>query len=260
MSAPPVREVNPFGAAPSRRGAVASREAQPAPTAPRSPDPVVRGGAPLVIRGLTGFEEELIEAAGPNANTAVLCDELLARCLVAPGADPGEARQTVRRMLVAERDRALVELRVRSLGPEVSSVAICPSCGRSNEINFSLTALALDFPVPEGTVSLTLQDGVAAELRLPNAGDQEELLEQGDLSVAERRTWLLARTLLRHGERLAPFDLSYARSLPLIARRQMEAALDAALPDLDFRMATTCAFCAADFAAPFDIPAFFLGS
>ena len=248
MSAPPVREVNPFGAAPSRRGAVASREAQPAPTAPRSPDPVVRGGAPLVIRGLTGFEEELIEAAGPNANTAVLADEILARCLVAPGADPGEARRTVRRMLVAERDRALVELRVRSLGPEVNSVAICPSCGRSNEINFSLTALALDFPTPERTVSLTLQDGLTAELRLPNAQN------------ATVRRDLQARTLLRHGERLAPFDLSYARSLPLIARRQMEAALDAALPDLDFRMATTCAFCAADFAAPFDIPAFFLGS
>lgn len=255
MSAPPVREVNPFGAAPSRRAAPPPREAPSAPSAPNA----ARGPSP-VIRGLTGFEEELIEAEGRRVNAAVLCDELLARCMVAPGADPGEARQRVRRMLVAERDRALVELRVRSLGPDVRSVALCPSCGRSNEINFSLTALALDFAVPEGTVSLTLQDGVAAELRLPNAGDQEELLEEGELTAAERRTWLLARTLLKHGDREGPFDMSYARSLPLIARRQMEAALDAALPDLDFRMATTCAFCAADFAAPFDIPAFFLGS
>lgn len=252
MSAAPSREVNPFGASTARR----APRREGAPEVAGAPAP----RAPLAIRGLTGFEEELIEAHAGDANTAVLCDEVLARCMVPPGADPGPARERVRNLLVAERDRALIELRVRSLGPQVVSLASCPSCGRANEVRFSLNDLPLDFPVPASPVTLTLDDGTPVELRLPTAGDQEALLDSGVESASERRSWLLAATLVRYGSHTGPMDLAFARALPLAARRRLEAALEAALPDLDFRMSTTCAFCGVEFAAPFDIPAFFLGS
>lgn len=251
MGAAQPREVNPFGPA--------SKRARPPAEQPPAPVPPKRSLA-LPVRGLTGFEEEFIEAHAAEANTATLCNEVLARCLVPPGQDPGEARQRVRGLIVAERDRALVELRKRSLGPTVQSVASCPSCSKVNEVKFSLDDLPLDFVAPTGNLILTLDDGTPVELRLPTAGDQEELLDAGLTSAAERRTWLLATTLVRYGEARGPFDLNAARGLPLAARRQMEAAVDAALPDLDFRMSTACAFCGAEFAAPFDIPAFFLGS
>ena len=252
MSSEPVRESNPFGPAAARRPAAPRREVVSAPPAPRR--------APIVVRALTGYEEELIEEHGRDANTAALCNEILARCMVAPGADASAARTRVRQLLVAERDRALVDLRVRSLGPTVSSVATCPSCGRSNEVSFSLQDLPMDFAVPAVPVAVQLDDGGSAELRLPTAGDQEDLLGEGIEGASERRSWLLGRILVRYAGAEGPFDMDFARALPLVARRQLEAAVEAALPDLDFRMSTTCAHCGTGFAAPFDIPAFFLGS
>ncbi|MGH2838559.1 MAG: hypothetical protein ACRDJY_09475, partial [Thermoleophilaceae bacterium] len=41
--------------------------------------------ARLALRGLTGWEEEYLEREGSEPNTARLCNEILARCLVAPG-------------------------------------------------------------------------------------------------------------------------------------------------------------------------------
>ena len=50
----------------------------------------------LALRPMTGYEEELVEERRDEANTAVLCNELLARCLVPPGADATAARARVR--------------------------------------------------------------------------------------------------------------------------------------------------------------------
>src|SRR5205823_4715350 len=77
-------------------------------------------GARLRLRPLSGWEEEYVERHQEEPNTARLCNEVLARCLVEPGQDPGEALDVVRNLLVAERDRELVELRRLSLGSEIA--------------------------------------------------------------------------------------------------------------------------------------------
>lgn len=209
----------------------------------------------LRLRELTGWEEEYVERHQAEANTARLCNEILARCLVAPGEDLTEARETVRGLLVAERDRELVALRRLSLGPEVGARVTCPTCGEVSDVEFSLDELPLEFDPPPR--ELEVGDAL---LRLPTAGDQEDLLDVGIDGEAERRTWLLARCLLRHGDRTGGFDPDVVRRLPVRERTALEAAIEERLPALDLEMAVDCSHCGARVVAPFDVPVFFFSS
>jgi hypothetical protein len=214
----------------------------------------------LRLRPLTGWEEEYIERHQAEPNTARLCNEILARCLVEPGVDPGGERQTVRDLLVAERDRELVALRRMSLGPDVSARIPCPACGELSEADFSLDVLPLEFEPPPRELSVQLPDVGEALLRLPTAGDQEDLLDVGLESEAEQRSWLLARCLERYGDRRDGLDLDFARGLPTSTRAALESAIEDRLPDLDLEMAVECSHCGTPIVAPFDVPVFFFSS
>ena len=225
------------------------------------------GGTPdrapedLPLRALTGYDEELIARRQAERNMARLCNEVLARCLVAPGAEPSdEDLARVRRLLVAERDRALVQLRRLSLGPEVKAELACSQCGAPNELDFSLDALDLGFRVPRSPILCELGGGSSAELALPTAGDQEELVDAALDTAAERRTWLLGRLLRRHGSRTEALDLDFARGLALAERLTLEQALVAALPDFDLQMSVSCSVCQASMLLPFDVQVFFCTS
>lgn len=223
---------------------------------------VAAGPAParLRLRGLSGWEEEHVERHQADPNTARLCNEILARCLVAPGEDPGPGRQTVRDLLVAERDRELVALRRLSLGPEISAQVPCPACGETSEADFSLDVLPLDFEVPPRQLSVELPDVGEVLLRLPTAGDQEDLLDAALESEAEQRSWLLGRCLQRYGDRREEFDLEFARGLPVRTRKALESAIEERLPDLDLQMAVECSHCGEPIVAPFDVHVFFFSS
>lgn len=244
----PTREriQSPFGAPePSRDAPAAQRAAEP---------------ARLELRSLTGWEEEYLERHAAEPNTARLCNEILARCLVAPAADASAARATVRALLVAERDRELVTLRRLSLGPDVSARVSCPACGEESEAEFSLDALPLDFELPQGPLRVEIEGAGEVLLRLPTAGDQEDLADTGLDGDAERRSWLIARCLERYGERDGGFDLDFARGLPVAVRTALEVAIERRLPDLDLQMAVECSHCGAAIVAPFDVPVFFFSS
>jgi len=215
----------------------------------------------LAVREMTGYEEEVVERKCRAPNTAALSNEILARCMGAPGADFTRSLARIRRLLVVERDVALVRLRQQSLGNEVEMIVDCPSCGAENEASFPLDSLPLPVADVPARVSLTLADGTGVEMRLPTAGDQEDLLNAGISSSSERRTWLLARCLIRLGDRERPrdghFDDEIARGLTIADRRALEAALERALPEFDLQMATICHKCRHEFVTPFDVSAFF---
>lgn len=220
-------------------------------TAPPSPS----RAASLPLRELTGWEEEYLERHQHELNTARTCDEVLARCCVAPGVDPGDdVRARVRGLLVAERDRELVRLRRLSLGPDVEATVSCPSCGEVNEARFSLDDLELDPQLPDRRAGIPV-GGDDLTITLPTAGDQEELLDNEPDRVAERRTWLLGRCL-RTADGTA-IGADAARALPVQRRAALESVVDDLLPALDLEMAVTCVQCAAAFEAPFDFGVFF---
>jgi hypothetical protein len=209
------------------------------------------------LRPISGFEEELLAGRGGAASTAALCNEVLARCLVAPGADAAAARTEIARLLVPERDLALMALRRRSFGDRVESDVTCPACGAGIEISFSLADLPL--PAAAAAREITVEhDGEALRARLPTAADQERLLSRPAGTVAERRTSLLALVLDAIGDRVGPFAEDDVRALPSAARVAVENALEAALPDVDLSMDAQCQSCHCAFTAPFDLHAFFL--
>jgi hypothetical protein len=209
--------------------------------------------ARLPLRPMSGYEEEFVETRRDDRNTARVCNEVLARCLVEPGRDAAGALRRVRALPLAERDRMLVELRRMSLGDEIHSQAICPRCSGVNQTMFSLADLPLDFePLPERVQT------DRAVLRLPTAGDQEALLEEPAAPAAICRTRLLARLLLRFDGRDAPFEEAFVHALSSGARRDLEAAIDRTLPDLSLAMNVACAHCGSGFTAPFEVAAFFL--
>ncbi|MFP2934737.1 hypothetical protein ACLESO_58450, partial [Pyxidicoccus sp. 3LG] len=194
-----------------------------------------------------------------DPNTARLCNEVLARCLGPPKAEPDDrARALVRGLLVAERDRALVLLRSISLGSRITTEVRC-ACGTANEIAFGLDALDLGFSLPVGPLRCELGEGKVAEVALPTAGDQEDLFDAALTTAAERKTWLLGRLLRRYGERTEGFDQDFARGLPIAERRRLETAIDEALPDFDLSMLVRCSACHSEMRVPFDVPVFFFG-
>lgn len=220
------------------------------PGAGRKPD--------LPLRTLSGFEEEYVESCQQEANTARLCNQVLARCLVPPGADWLEALERVRALPVSERDLALIELRRRSLGDEVRTAAACPRCRATQELAFSLGSLPLGLDTPPERIECTLSSGAVAVLRLPTAGDQERLLDEPDLTPARRRTLLLSRAIERLGGESAPFEEDRVRALESRVRHELEDAIERSLPDSNLSMHVTCAQCGSEFDAPFDVGAFFL--
>lgn len=232
----------------------AARRAQPRSAA--APVETKRG---LVgLRAMTGFEEEAVERWASEPNTARLCNQLLARCLVAPGDDHDDALVRVRNASIAERDVALVQLRRMSLGDRVEAEVTCSACGRANTIDFALSAL----PMPEleapTEVSLEAPDGSSVSARLPTAGDQEALLDEDLETAAARRTWLIARLMTRHGDRQGPFEAAEVHALPTAVRRAIEAAIDEASPAVDLSMQVTCDACGHEMVEPFDVAGFFL--
>jgi hypothetical protein len=227
-----------------------------------------------LLRPMTGYEEEVVERRLRDPNTAALCNEIVARCLTAPGADFSAAHEKVRAMSTVERDLAVVQLRRISLGELVELEVACPACGRKNDIDFKLSELPVPVAEIPPQVEVTLPqpgatsgglsralDGAAAVTvvaRIPSAGDQEDLLAAGLVGESERRTFLLSRVLVRHGDSDGPFDVGFVRAMPMSARGAIERALESAIPDLDLSMAVRCADCGVEFSSPFDVAAFFL--
>jgi hypothetical protein len=214
--------------------------------------------SPLALRAMTGHEEEWVEHHRAEANTARVCNEVLARCLVPPGADTAGALERVRALSVAGRDMALLRLRQLSLGDTVQTQARCPACLGTVEVDFPLSRIPRPASEAPPRLEVRLEDGTTAVLRMPTAGDQEALLDAALESEARKRTWLLARVMLRWGEREGPFSEDMTRGLPTLTRSALERALEEALPDLDLSMAVGCPGCGHSFSAPFDVPAFFL--
>jgi len=213
------------------------------------------------LRAMTGYEEQLIEDRERWANTSALCNEILARCLGAPGSEPdAAAKASVQQLSTAERDAALVKLRRITFGDQVVSQVDCPECREVNDVGFDLKQLALDVAEICTEIEVTLADGRVARLRLPTAGDQADLLDQNLSDAAVRRSWLLARCTQDLAGSSGPFDYRVVHAWDSRARHELEAALESVIPDLDLRMRVTCSHCQHDFSAPFEIGSFFLPS
>jgi hypothetical protein len=219
-----------------------------------------RPPAPLAFRAMTGYEEEVVESRMVAPNTAALCNEFVARCASAPGGDFEPALARVRGLPVARRDEALIQIRRLSLGDVVHMTVDCDACGKPSDVDFRLSELPIQIADATPRITLDIDDATRAVVRLPTAGDQEELFAANLAGESERRSWLLGRLVESLGEQVGPLGVEAARALPVHVRNTIEARLEEVIPDLDLGMAVTCAECGHEFRSAFDVASFFLSS
>lgn len=218
----------------------------------------------VIIRPLTGREEELLTAAqDPPAEQVT---DVLARCVQRIGNVDTITPETVRELLVADRQFLMLRLRVLTFGDRVQGTLSCPwtGCGARVDIDFSLD----DVPVesrdsvrstytvqlpPEAAEGL---DDPTVAFRLPNGTDQEAAAPLLEENAARALTVLLERCVYPPAD--VPVDDFVAQLSPR-ARAAIEAAMEERAPAVELDMDVTCPECKRFFTAPFDVQDFFLG-
>lgn len=150
----------------------------------------------------------------------------------------GVPLRTAVRWPIAQRDRALFDLRAQLFGDDLEGVTNCPSCAERLELRLSIGAIR-----PAATPSraarwrLVRLGRARVQWRLP---DTEDLIAAGEAATtAEMRASLLARCI---------------RSDDPGLREQVAARLPAEPTDVHFDL--SCPACAHRWQSPFDIAAF----
>ncbi|SDM15851.1 T4 family baseplate hub assembly chaperone [Allokutzneria albata] len=149
------------------------------------------------------------------------------------GAEPGTAAE----LPIGERDAILLSLHESWFGRRLRCAVTCPSCQGRLETEVS----TVDLRVPVGTGGPVSADGVELDVRP---------VSTADLLAARDRRALLLRCVrsARKGERaISPAEL------PEEVLEAVAAALPELDPQADVSLGMSCASCAHEWGAPFDI-------
>ncbi len=165
---------------------------------------------------------------------------------------PDESWDDLAALPVGRRDARLLTLREWRLGPRLSCLARCPTCGESLELNFTVDDVRVE-AAPAAESDLNLQvEGYELSFRLPDSTDLAALHDADDGAAARRS--LLDRAVLsaRRNGRKHPVSRLPAAALDAVVRRMAE--VD---PQADVHTVLTCPACTHSWQATFDIVSFF---
>lgn len=169
------------------------------------------------------------------------------------------------RLSVGRRDALLLTLREQTFGPQLTSLADCPRCGASLELNLNVSDLRVeredeaasseDGSEDESTATLSLSvAGYEASFRLPHSLDLAAVATSGRTDDTAAGEFLLDRCLIearRGGERLR------AGQLPTEVAEAIAGRMAEADPQAELQFALSCVECGARWQTPFDIESFF---
>jgi hypothetical protein len=179
-------------------------------------------------------------AMSPQASAVALLEAI---------AGPSGDERPVLDIPVGARDGRLIELRERLFGTALSAALTCRSCGEALELAFATADIRTredertTHVAPAEAVTVTLGDRHLTA-RLPTTRDLLALEDAPDVDAARRE--LVLRCLVADGEEPA-MDLSEADLMAV------ETALEAADPQADVWLATTCVTCGSPVDAAFDV-------
>lgn len=163
---------------------------------------------------------------------------------------PETPAEELAQLPIGRRDRLLLELRERTFGPRLVSLAACPGCGERVEVELAIHDLLVACETPEPPPLLAA--GWEVRFRLPHSLD---LLALAGADPVEARRRLLAGCLTAarspQGEEVASAALP-AEILEAVAGRMAESD-----PQADVELALTCPACRRGWLAIFDIVSFF---
>jgi hypothetical protein len=192
---------------------------------------------------LTGFEEEWL-AANPTVASAPAVTRLLSSCLKRLG-DVEPTVDHVRRLLVADREYLMLQLRRITLGEVIAAVLDCPACGAKIDVDFSIESIPVERRPLDADIFLVEGDARTLRFRLPVGADQESVC---DLSEEEAAAALLQHCLL---DPPAP-------PLTIEEREAIVTAMERLAPKVDLELDVICPECGHSFLMPFDTTSFIL--
>jgi hypothetical protein len=222
------------------------------------------------LSALTGREEEMLVQAGPSL-AATLVTEVLSRCVRRLGGISPVPPDVMRRLLVADRQYLLLEVRRATFGDSVHADLVCPwpGCGIQVSVDFAVSDVPVEEPPYRAPLhTMTLSDEAIASgadlggdgevcFRLPDGSDQEELSDLLALNEAEALTGLLCRCVQRLGPYRPP-DQEQLSGLSVLARAEIEERMRQVAPRVEQSMAAACVGCGRTFIVPFDVQRFLL--
>jgi T4 bacteriophage base plate protein len=194
------------------------------------------------LRPLSGHEE-LWLARHPTMPSAARVTWLLNACLLSLDDHPANI-DLVRRLLVADRDYLILQLRRLTLGEDVHAVITCPACHSKMDVSFRIDDVPMEArPQAASSYTFELSDRTVS-FHLPTGGDQEAVMRiKTEDAVAE----LLRRCVSDEGGGQLSDD----------ERETMIAQMEQLAPRLELELDLTCPECSHEFLAPFDSTAFF---
>ena len=213
----------------------------------------------------------MLVQAGPSL-AATLVTEVLSRCVLRLGVISPVQPDVTRRLLVADRQYLLLQVRRATFGDPVHADLVCPwpDCGVQVSVDFAVSDVPVEEPPYRAPLhTMTLSDKAIAGrtdlggdgevcFRLPDGSDQEELSHLLALNEADALTGLLCRCVQRLGPYRPP-DQEHVSGLSVLARAESEQRMRQVAPRVEQSMAAACVGCGRTFVVPFDVQRFLLG-
>jgi hypothetical protein len=200
-----------------------------------------------VLRPLSGREEEWLAQHRDTPN-ALRVTRLLEACLCQLD-DAPVSSGTAERLLVADRDYLMLQLRRITLGDSIWAIIDCPACEAKMDVNFQASDVPVQPRLQEKAVYAleTVSEGRerTIQFRLPTGEDQEVIATMG---TEEAVATLLDRCVLDDGG-LSLTDEEAAMLSDAMAEHS---------PDVDLQLDLNCPECTHAFSTEFDTTAFFL--
>ena len=154
-------------------------------------------------------------------------------------AEPEQSLDGLALLSIGERNRRLLALRERLIGPHFEAVATCPQCGERLEMSFTAQQLYASAPASTSEPIEVAHNGYCVRVRLPSTADLLDVLDAASTEQAQAR--LLARCLLwvRQGD----IELPPETALPEGVVAAIQAHMAQADPMGDLQLTPRCPAC-----------------
>lgn len=153
---------------------------------------------------------------------------------------------------LGQRDAWVVELRCATFGDTLASRVTCPDCGRLLSVRIPRGRVALQSPTSDPATARVQEGAVAVEARSPNGAELAKAAGCADIATAR---WSLISSCimsaLRDGEPVDPLELDNEML------ERVGEAIVAVEPQIEVRVAMSCAGCGREWAPVLDIVQFF---
>lgn len=195
------------------------------------------------LRDPTGHDEAALAELGRDATPAESVSTLIAALTLRIGDIESPAVDRIRELTAGDRERLIIALCARLMGPEIDLVATCPSCSALAEMPVRFADVVTSHPVSDGIAEsrIDLEAGGAhwvARLRPPAGADLERAARGGPDAARDLIVGCIEELTDPSGNRVARSEL------PTKCESSVADALLALDPAAEARIEVECPFCA----------------